>query len=345
MLVLLWGVLPGVIFQARRKPWPGILLPVVLLLTLPVCWWWGELRLASNPTDTGNSPMIRLVQPNISQSDKWRDDHAIRIFDDLITLTAVPNDTGTLPQVIIWPESSVPFLLDENPEALQRIAVNLEDGQTLLTGAVRRQTTAGGDAYFTSILSIDHLGSVTDSYDKWRLVPGGEFLPLAWALEPLGFRKIVSLPESFSAGSGPRIMDVAGAGPAAMLICYEAIFPDNLVPSTARARWIVNVTNDGWFGRSVGPYQHLAQVRLRAVEQGLPVARAANTGISAMIDPLGRIIVQSALETQLFIDAKLPERLEPTLYSRAGIVPSLLIALILLGIAAVQRKKTHLPRE
>jgi apolipoprotein N-acyltransferase len=343
VLLLVWGVLPGVIVLTWRKPWPGILLPVLLLLTLPACWWWGELRLSSHPTEFGNSPLIRLVQPNIAQSDKWRDDHAIRIFDDLNALTAAPSNTGELPKVIIWPESSVPFLLDENREALQRIAVNLEDGQTLLTGAVRRQTTAGGDAYFTSILNIDHLGAVTDTYDKWRLVPGGEYLPLAWVLEPLGFRKVVSLPESFSAGAGPRIMDVAGAGPAVMLICYEAIFPNNLVPAVGRARWIVNVTNDGWFGRSIGPYQHLAQVRMRAVEQGLPVARAANTGISALIDPVGRIVVQSELETQLFIDAKLPEGLEPTLYSRAGIVPSLLMVLFLFAIAAVRRKKITPP--
>ena len=145
----------------------------------------------------------------------------------------------------------------------------------------------------------DETGRVTGAYDKWRLVPGGEYLPFAWALEPLGFRKVVNLPESFTAGRGPESLLVDGAGSATLLICYEAIFPHRLVPSEARPDWIVNVTNDGWFGQSVGPYQHLAQVRMRAVEQGLPIARAANTGISAMIDPFGRYVATTALELQV----------------------------------------------
>jgi apolipoprotein N-acyltransferase len=149
-------------------------------------------------------------------------------------------------------------------------------------------------------------------------VPGGEYLPLAWMLEPLGFRKVVDLPESFSAGPGPQSVDVPHVGLAAMLICYEAIFPHQLIDPAQRPRFIVNVTNDGWFGISVGPHQHLAQVRMRAVEQGLPVARSANTGISAAIDPWGRYIATTQLETREAIEFHLPAATKATLFSRWG---------------------------
>jgi apolipoprotein N-acyltransferase len=148
------------------------------------------------------------------------------------------------------------------------------------------------------------------------LVPGGEFLPLAWLLEPLGLRKVVNLPGSFKAGAGPSTIEVPGLGPVGMSICYEAIFPGGLFDPKRRPRLLVNVTNDGWFGNSAGPYQHLAQIRLRAIESALPIARAANTGISAMIDPLGREVFTSQLNTTGAYDVLLPKSLEPTFYDK-----------------------------
>jgi apolipoprotein N-acyltransferase len=339
LLVLLWGVLPGVILLSWRKTWSALILPVLLLLTLPMSWYWGESRLAAHPVGVGKNPLIRLVQPDIAQSDKWRIDNASKIFNDLMTLTATPSASGEKPRVIIWPESALPFLLDETPAALDRIATILDDGQTLLTGAIRRQTGVAAEDYFTSILTIDHRGVVLGQYDKWRLVPGGEYLPFAWLLEPLGFRKVANLPESFSAGPGPAVSDVPGVGPALMLICYEAIFPQHLKAPAVRPRWIVNVTNDGWFGHSTGPYQHLAQVRMRAVEQGLPVARAANTGISSVIDSLGRLVVTTRLDTQVFVDARLPESLPPTVFARHGDLLFLLASLLLFILAGFRRVK------
>jgi apolipoprotein N-acyltransferase len=338
LLVLLWAVLPAAIILNRGDR-AALAMPLLLLLTLPAICWWGDARLAAHPLDVNSGPMIRLVQPNIAQSDKWRSENSAKVFDDLMALTTAPGTTTELPKVVIWPESAVSFLLDESAPALARIGSGLGEGQTLLTGAIRRQQDPSEDLYFTSILGIDTEGVVQSRYDKWRLVPGGEYLPLAWLLEPLGFRKVVNLPEAFSPGSGPGIADVPGIGPAAMLICYEAIFPDKLVPDNIRPRWIVNVTNDGWFGRSVGPYQHLAQVRMRAVEQGLPVARSANTGISAMIDPFGRFVSRADLDTRTFVDSRLPQNLEPTLYVRAGVVPALFFALLLLGLGYVGRSK------
>jgi apolipoprotein N-acyltransferase len=329
LFIVLWAVLPAAIILHRHSR-TALIPPVLLLLTLPAIWWWGDARLANHPFDANSGPLIRLVQPNIAQSDKWRSENSIKVFNDLMALTTAAGKTPELPKVVIWPESAVSFLLDESTPALERIASGLGEGQTLLTGAIRRQTGPRGDDYFTSILGIDSQGLVQSRYDKWRLVPGGEYLPLAWLLEPLGFRKVVNLPEAFSPGSGPGVSDVIGIGPAAMLICYEVIFPHRLLPDGIRPRWIVNVTNDGWFGRSVGPWQHLAQVRMRAIEQGLPIARSANTGISTVYDAFGRSLIQSKLEAREFIDTRLPESITPTVFARAGVVPACILWLFLL---------------
>jgi apolipoprotein N-acyltransferase len=348
LLVLVWCMLPGALLLSYRGGLKQMSVPLVLLLTLPVSLFWGQQRLAHHPMTT-EGPLIRLVQPNIAQSDKWRAENASKIFDELMTLTTAESETAERPVAVIWPEASVPFLLDESETALKRIAEQLESGQTLLAGSIRRTVSSSTcikcpDNYFTSILSIDDGGRVIGRYDKWRLVPGGEYLPLAWLLEPLGFRKVVNLPESFSAGPGPTLETVPGVGAAVMLICYEAIFPHQLVPDGKRGRWIVNVTNDGWFGRSIGPYQHLAQVRMRAVEQGLPVARAANTGISAVMDGLGRTVAATALGEQGFVDARLPPPLGPTLFARYGILPSFIIFAALLAIAGFARRSSEKPR-
>jgi apolipoprotein N-acyltransferase len=336
-LILLWGGALAAVWQVRRQR--GLLaLPVVCLALLPAAWVWGEWRLTAAVEDTGKGPLVRLVQPNISQSDKWRSDNAVDIFETLLRLSA----DGEKPDVVIWPESAVPFLLDESAAALSQIAEVLEPNQVLLTGSIRRTGLGTKDEkYFTSILLIDSEGAVLNSYDKWRLVPGGEYLPLAWALEPLGFRKVVSLPESFSAGPGPQNLSIPGFGKVAMLICYEVIFPHQLVPAAQRPSWIVNVTNDGWFGLSVGPYQHFAQVRMRAVEQGLPVARAANTGISAVVDGYGRVVKHLPLGHQGNVDAKLPPALAPPFFAVFGLLPvALVFALGLLSFGLLWHRFT-----
>jgi apolipoprotein N-acyltransferase len=313
VMILLWGVSLGAVLQR-------CLFAAFILATLPLGMVWGHWRLSSIPTQTVEGPMIRLVQPNISQNDKWRSENSEGIFEDLLTMSA--SASAEKPGVVIWPESAVSFLLDESGVALSRIADVLEPQQTLLAGSLRRSVDASKhQKYFTSIHMIDDQGRVLESYDKWRLVPGGEYLPFAWALEPLGFRKVVALPESFTAGVGPRSLDVPRIGLAGMLICYEAIFPHRLVDEQQRPRWIVNVTNDGWFGLSVGPHQHLAQVRMRAVEQGLPIARAANTGISAVIDPWGRYVAKTVLETKAVLNVRFPAATAPPFFACWGIVP------------------------
>jgi apolipoprotein N-acyltransferase len=193
------------------------------------------------------------------------------------------------------------------------------------------------------VLALNDTGEVEARYDKWRLVPFGEFLPLARWLEPLGLRKLVPLPGSFEAGEGPKTLHVASTPPFGPLICYEAIFPRGLVDAGERPQWLLNVTNDGWFGISAGPYQHLTQARFRAIEQGLPLVRAANTGISAVFGPYGRMLGSLPLGTEGVLDSSLPGAMAPTLYVRFG-DGALLVLLIVCGLTfgiRVRRKAAH----
>jgi apolipoprotein N-acyltransferase len=199
---------------------------------------------------------------------------------------------------------------------------------------------AGDDKVFNSVLAFDGAGNVTARYDKWRLVPGGEFLPFEWLLNPLGFRKVVTVPGSFQAGSGPATHDLAGAPAVGFSICYEAIFPDSFVDAKRRPSWLVNVTNDGWFGNSTGPYQHVAQARLRAIEQGLPMVRAANTGISAVIDSYGRYVSRLPVREEGILDVSLPPDLPPTFFANFGKYVVFSMLLVLLFGSIILQKKT-----
>lgn len=332
LLVLLWAALPAVVWWQWRYTRRLHVSALAVLLLLPLSEAWGLWRLQQNPTDY-STVMVRLVQPNISQDDKWRADNAADIFS---TLTELSRDGAAgAAGLIVWPESSVPFLLDEDRPALARIAGLLSPDRTLLAGAIRRDRAADGDErYYTSVIAVNAQGEVSGRYDKWRLVPGGEFLPWEDFLTRLGFRKVVSLPESFTAGPGPQNLEVPGLGLVAPLVCYEVIFPNRLV-SEPRPRLLVNVTNDGWFGRSTGPFQHLAQARLRSIEQGLPLVRAANTGISAVIDPLGRIVASTELLARSVVDNLAPLPLAATAYARIGDL--MLVLLLVIALLALRK--------
>ena len=312
---------------------------MVLLLSFPVTLLLGQWRLATHPTAYVPGIVLRLVQPNISQNEKWREGNARKIFDELLALTAAPPSTGMPVTHIIWPESSIPFLIDESQKGLTEIAQALKPGQTLIAGAVRRSAPRDNADYFTSILVFDSNAKLLNHYDKSHLVPGGEFLPLAWLLEPLGLRKLVGLPESFTAGEGPVTMPVPAAGNAGFSICYEAIFPGAVANASVRPDWLINVTNDGWFGNSVGPWQHLAQMRLRAIEMGAPAVRAANTGISAVIDAYGREVFTSQLDTVGAFDVLLPTRGENLITGLRLDLP--LICLLLCGIVLGELVKSR----
>jgi len=233
----------------------------------------------------------------------------------------------------------VTFLIDESEAAKVELAELLGGTKTLVTGALRRDINRSrdgeGDKVFNSILTFDGSGKVVARYDKWRLVPGGEFLPFEWALEPLGFRKVVTVPGSFAAGPGPVSLAVPGAPEAGFGVCYEAIFPDQFIDPQKRPGWLINVTNDGWFGNSTGPYQHLAQARLRSIEHGLPMVRAANTGISAVIDPYGRTLSSLPLNGEGIMDAGLPQSLPPTFFADYGELIFFTALLLLLALSFI----------
>ncbi|MBG1232823.1 apolipoprotein N-acyltransferase [Aestuariivirga litoralis] len=335
LMVPLWAsAIYGAVFETARRRW----LAVALLITFPLSLVWGQLRLASHPTAYVPDVMVRLVQPNINQNEKWLERHARKIYDTLLALNARPSSTGKPITHIIWPESSVPFLLDESAAGRAELAKAMPPGATLMAGAVRRSAANDQAQYFTSILVLNDQAQVLNHYDKWHLVPGGEFLPLAWALEPLGLRKVVSLPESFTPGPGPTNLEIPGAGLAGMSICYEAIFPDAVAGPSIRPNWLINVTNDGWFGKSTGPYQHLAQLRLRSIEQGLPAARAANTGISSIIDPLGRVTFQSLIGVSDAYDLALPQPVSQTTYGRLGDCLFFVLLLVVIGLGHFFKK-------
>ncbi len=339
-LVLVWAAAPAV-FALRQAASYGASLS--LLALLPILWIWGDWRVAQTDVAFVPDVTVRLVQPNVPQNEKWREGNAPKIWNTLISLTKQQDAGAKVPTHVIWPESSVPFLLDESSEAKDALRDALGGSKVLLAGAVRRQpgVAGGGDDYYTSVEIYDSAATLVGKYDKWHLVPGGEFLPLAWLLEPMGLRRLVNLPESFAAGLGPLSLAVPGAGVVAPSICYEAIFPEAFSGLSPRPDWFVNVTNDGWFGDSAGPYQHVAQLRLRAIEQGIPIARAANTGISAMIDPVGRFIVHSPINVLSVYDVPLPKSLPPTVFSNWGFLLQFALPLLVVFFANTKKLRKY----
>jgi apolipoprotein N-acyltransferase len=319
LLIVLWAATWPFMFCGPRLQRAAALL---IIASLPLCWAWGSYRLSQTVVANVDEVRIRIIQPNISQDSKWRDENARAIFDQLLEMSGRALQDGKQATHIIWPETAVSFLIDESAAAKVELAELLGGTRTLVTGALRRDIDSSGegedDKVYNSILTFDGSGSVVARYDKWRLVPGGEFLPLEWLLEPLGFRKVVTVPGSFTAGPGPVSLAMPGAPDAGFGVCYEAIFPDRFIDPQKRPGWLINVTNDGWFGNSTGPYQHLAQARLRTIEQGLPMVRAANTGISAVIDPYGRTVSSLPLGAEGVIDADLPQSLPPTFFASYG---------------------------
>ncbi len=335
LLVWLWAAAPFGLWGERGV---ARIAAALVVISLPAAYAYGEWRLAQNPTQYNADVMLRLVQPNFDQGEKWQAGNARVIYDRLLQLTGAPSTTGKPITHIIWPEASVPFLLDESEQGRAELAAVMQPGQILLAGAARRASPSPDAPYYTSILMMNDKAEVLAHYDKWRLVPGGEFLPLEWALAPLGFRRLVNAPESFTPGDGPKTLAVPGAGYAGFSVCYEAIFPGAVAATNPRPDWLVNVTNDGWFGTSTGPYQHLAMLRLRAIELGVPAARAANSGISAVIDPLGRLTFQSQLGAIGSYDLALPNPVGATVYAKTSGILFIILVLLLFLVGEFLRR-------
>jgi apolipoprotein N-acyltransferase len=328
-------------------------LAITCLLTISL-FAWGVWRLESHPTQYRPNLTLRLVQPNIAQDRKWDASERRAILDRLLALSIqLSAEPGSpIPDMVIWPESAVPYALDSDEGARKAVALAVPVGGLLLTGAVTRETEAdsGETRYYNSIVSLTREGEIGGSYAKIKLVPFGEFLPLRNLLHPLGLDAIAAGAADFSKGrdATPKLIPQALVEqfpqPLAM-ICYEAIFPGFSLTEAGEAGWIVNVTNDAWFGTTAGPYQHFSAARTRAIVPGLPLVRVANTGISGLIDPLGRVVASTRLETETFLDVSLP-RGTGSAYQALHYVPDAVFWLLMAVIAAtlaLNRRKLAKP--
>jgi apolipoprotein N-acyltransferase len=294
----------------------------------------GWLRLDTVKIDEVAGVRLRIVQPNIAQADKYRPQLADQNWNRLLELSRTPAKQE--PTHIIWPEAAPPFILTRAPEALDEIALLTGRDRVLMTGALRALRHGDHLDYYNSFYIFGHGGEMLDVYDKFHLVPFGEYLPLENLLRRLGLTKIVGIDGSFASGDGPHTFDVPGAPQVGPLICYEILFPGEVV-GAKRPAWFVNVTDDSWFGPWAGPLQHLLIARMRAIEEGIPVVRAANTGISAVIDPLGRVRARLDLDRAGILDAGLPSSIEATPYARGGWYSFFLLLLGCIAAASIAR--------
>lgn len=325
--------------EARRGR--RLVSPLLLsLLAIGALFAAGTQRLASARDEMVEGVNLRLVQSNIPQSEKWKPENRSAIFQRHLDLSKNGTDGTDISAFthVFWPESAVPFLfvyngaLNGNP-VRQHLADLIPDNALLIVGAERadgKRDTNGQvtiDGVYNSLFALDGDARILETYDKTHLVPFGEYVPFRETLALLGLGAFNHRLEGFNAGNRRATVRLPQTPPFSPLICYEIIFPGRATLSKDRAHWLVNLTNDAWFGNSTGPYQHLQQAKVRAVEEGLPVVRVANTGISAIINPYGEIKAQLSLNETGVIDHGLPQAIQQTIFSKAS--RQILVVLIL----------------
>jgi apolipoprotein N-acyltransferase len=328
-LTLLTVALPALAGCALlRRSWPAAVPAVALAVGVAALL---VIRPGAAATEAEPGPVIRLVQPNAAQRDKWDPEKVNEFFHRQLAYTADP--AAPRPDLVVWPETAIPWDLTSNAIARTMIA-DAAAGVPTVVGFQRQE----GARVFNSLAVLDETGEISALYDKHHLVPFGEYVPFGDVAASFGLSGFATRDgNGFSSGPGPRVLDLGRLGRALPLICYEAIFPQDVRNAPERPEWLLQITNDAWFGRIAGPQQHLAQARVRAAEQGLPLVRVANTGISAVIDADGQVTASLPLDTAGFVDAALPPARPATLYARTGDVPVVALALLSLGFAAARR--------
>ena len=309
----------------------------------------GIIRLNATPVEERPDMRIRIIQPMVLEHTDWQLADPIAVLDRLLMLSdqKVGDSPGLIAAThLIWPESVFPFWLSDYPEAFARIARLLPEDTTLLTGAPRENwgvedEEPSGPGY-NSITAIDTDGEIAGSYDKAHLVPFGEYLPFPQFFALFGIRQFVPGTEGWAAGDiRRRLMNVPGTPPFVALICYEAVFPGDLGADLDKAEFILNVTNDAWFDGSIGPAQHAHHARLRAVETGLPMIRAANSGVTMVTDGLGRVTDRLPAGVISILDATLTEKLPGSLFNRVGHWPFWLAILGFIAAGILARRRSR----
>jgi apolipoprotein N-acyltransferase len=342
LVTLFWATVPAGLVsldgKGRSRRWDlGIVLTALsLLLIFSVT---GGMKLNTNARQTVDGVTLRLVQPSVPQKEKWKPKNRSKIMETYFELSTSQAGPEGEPTHIIWPEAALPLFLSAHPEVQEAISDVLKQDQLLITGSprYRRAPDGGKTKFFNSLHVLSSQGEIISTYDKYHLVPFGEYLPLEPILGAIGLKKLTAGAGGYTPGPGPRTIEVQGAGLFTPLICYEAIFPGRQPPGS-RPSWLLNVTNDAWYGNTSGPRQHLVQSQFRAIEQGLPLVRSANTGISAVIDGQGVIWSRLDLNENGVLDSALPAPLPPTLYSQIG---DLLFWILISVVAAITL--VHLP--
>ncbi|MBV8472368.1 MAG: apolipoprotein N-acyltransferase [Hyphomicrobiales bacterium] len=341
------------IFAAPATLWTdtGFLrrcLPTILAgLALAAIFSFGALRLAAPASATVANVKLRLMQPNVAQDADFAPENGAAIVRRYLALSdraTSPSTSGVADVThLIWPESAFPFILSRDGAMLKEISGFLRGGAVLVTGAARMEhddQPHGRFHYYNAIEVIDRQGLQPELYDKHHLVPFGEYMPFSDLLERVGITQFVNIPGGFDPGKGSNVLRIPGLPPALAMICYEAIFPNEIGAAVGaeRPRWLLNVTDDAWFGLTSGPYQHFAQARLRAIELGLPLVRDANTGVSAVTDGYGRVLARTSLGSEAVLDSPLPQPLAPTWQWRWGSASAGVLGLALLALCVATRK-------
>lgn len=332
-MTVLAAAAPALLLMPAAEAGPRARHVAAILLLLPaLVWVGGTVRLAEVTIEMVPEVRLRIVQPNIPQHQKWDRKFKDANFQRHIRHTRAPGlDKITH---VIWPEAAVPFFLERDGLRRMEVAELAPKSGSVITGTLRTAGTGKTFQVWNSLLAIDRAAGVAAQYDKHHLVPFGEYVPYREWLKPFGIDKMTGGGVDYSRGPGPQTVSIPGLPPVSPMICYEAIFSGRAVPlpedGKPRPGWLLNITNDGWFGLSSGPYQHFAAARLRAVEEGLPLVRAANTGISAIVDPYGRVISKLGLGEEGVLDGRLPKPApEMTSFARHGQSVPLILALLL----------------
>lgn len=313
---------------------------IVLLCAVPVAF---ANMTARSPLPLQTPVRATVVQPNISQREKWQPELAQRHLAAHMALSGAPG-TAALPRLLFWPEAAVPYPIEEDAALRRRLAGLLGPRDLLLTGGTATVEDADGTTFATnSVFVLDSAGRILFRYDKGHLVPFGEYLPFEGLMSRFGLGRLVEGSVAFKPGKGPATLKLPGLPSVGPAICYEIIFPADVADGFDRPSFLFNPSNDAWFGRW-GPPQHLAHARMRSIEEGLPIVRATTSGISAIIGPDGCILEEIPDRRSGRIDAPLPPPHPPTLFARAGnLAPLALAAIVTLATGASRRRRRASP--